>query len=261
MKRKTSRQAVRRRSDDQTSRQSLRIAGYALAGLTVVLVAVGSYSLIEWLRDPRAWPIRQVRIEGKFHNLTRDQIADATQAMLRHGFFGIQVKEVRSRLAELPWVDEVAVRRIWPDGLQLSIQEQVPVARWGDDGLLNAQGEYFAPDNVAEFAVLPRLAGPDTLRERVIRRYIDFRHSLAGINRYLTSIELNERRAWRVELDNGMQIRLGRDAEVQRMALFINVYPQVFAHAQNPAKSVDMRYSNGFAVQWQSPKTAERQEG
>lgn len=261
---KTSRpakQAVRRQPEGQEQRRWWQMSGYALSAAGLVLAAIGGYQAIEWLGDPHAWPIRQVQVEGEFKYLQREQIVDATQEMLRHGFFGVDVKEVREQVAALPWVDEITVRRIWPDGLQLTIEEQVPVARWGEDGLLNGQGELFVPANVAEFTGLPRLAGPLTLRERVIRQYIDFRRSLDGINRYLTSIELNERRSWSVQLDNGMQIELGRDAQAQRMALFIDVYPQVFAHAQHPAKSVDMRYSNGFAVQWQSPETAERQEG
>lgn len=253
-------QAVRREAQQPAPRRWLVVLGNGLAAVTLVLAVTGVYQLIEWLRDPYAWPIREVEIEGELHHLQHEQIAAATRDMLRHGFFGVEVGSVRQRLAELPWVAEAAVRRVWPDGMQLRIREQVPVARWGEDGLLNARGELFQPANVAQFAALPRLAGPLSLRERVIRRYIEFRQALHQIGRHPAAIELDARRAWRVELDNGMQIRLGRQEEARRMALFIDIYPRVFAAAPQPARSVDMRYSNGFAVHWGTTGVGQRQE-
>ncbi|MAT65416.1 MAG: hypothetical protein CMN57_07200 [Gammaproteobacteria bacterium] len=261
MSRRKPGQAVRRETEQPASRRWVTLLGNGLAAAALVLALTGGYRLLDWLRDPHAWPVREVQIEGEFRHLRHEQIAAATRDMLRHGFFGVEVGAVQQRLAELPWVEEAAVRRIWPDGMQLRIREQIPVARWGEDGLLNARGELFQPDNVAEFAALPRLAGPISLRERVIRRYIEFRQALQQIERHPVSIELDARRAWRVELDNGMSIRLGRQDEARRMALFIDVYPRVFAAAPQPARTVDMRYSNGFAVHWMTAATPQRQEG
>lgn len=259
-RKKTAKQAVRREAEQAVPRRWLTWLGTGVAGVTLVLAMTGVYQLIGWLRDPHVWPVREVQIEGEFRHLRHAQIAEATRDMLRRGFFGVEVGAVQQRLAGLPWVEEAAVRRIWPDGMQLRISEQEPVARWGEDGLLNARGELFRPDNVADFAALPRLAGPPSQRERVIRRYIEFRQALQGIDRHPTGIELDARRAWRVELDNGMKIRLGRQDEARRMALFIDIYPRVFAVAEQPARSVDMRYSNGFAVHWDAAGTERRQE-
>ncbi|RRQ22513.1 cell division protein FtsQ/DivIB [Thiohalobacter thiocyanaticus] len=261
MSRKKPGQAIRREAEQAPSRRWLALLGNGLAAVVLVLALTGVYQLLDWLRDPHAWPVREVQIEGEFRHLRHEQIAEATRDMLRHGFFGVEVGTVQQRLAKLPWVAEAAVRRVWPDGMQLRIQEQVPVARWGEDGLLNARGELFQPENVAEFAALPRLAGPISLRERVIRRYIEFRQALQQIGRHPAAIELDARRAWRVELDNGMQIRLGRQEEARRMALFIDIYPRVFAAAPQPARGVDMRYSNGFAVHWKTAGTPRRHEG
>lgn len=260
MSRKKPGQAISREAQQPAPRRWLVVLGNGLAAVTLVLAVTGVYQLIGWLRDPYAWPIREVEIEGELRHLRHEQIVAATRDMLRHGFFGVEVAAVQQRLAGLPWVAEAAVRRVWPDGMQLRIREQVPVARWGEDGLLNARGELFQPDNVAEFAALPRLAGPISLRERVIRRYIEFRQALQQIGRHPAAIELDARRAWRVELDNGMQIRLGRQEEARRMALFIDIYPRVFAAAPQPARSVDMRYSNGFAVHWEQTGAGQRQE-
>ena len=48
-----------------------------------------------------------------------------------------------ARIEAIDWVDAVIVRRRWPGTLFVRIVEQVPAARWGDDGLLNTRGELF----------------------------------------------------------------------------------------------------------------------
>ena len=46
--------------------------------------------------------------------------------------------------------------RQWPHRLEISVEEHVPLARWNDAALVNAQGEVF---NAAYKAPLPRFTG------------------------------------------------------------------------------------------------------
>ncbi len=70
---------------------------------------------------------------------------------VRGGFFNLDVDAVRLALLGEPWVSEVTVKRIWPDALRVIVIEQIPVVRWGDSGLLNPAGEYFAPEVQVRF--------------------------------------------------------------------------------------------------------------
>ncbi len=50
--------------------------------------------------------------------------------------FGIDPSEVRARVAELPWVEQVVVRRLWPDQIQILITPRAATALWQDQGHL-----------------------------------------------------------------------------------------------------------------------------
>jgi Cell division protein FtsQ. len=42
----------------------------------------------------------------------------------------------------------------------IRLEEQLPVARWGDEALLNNQGQAFTPRELANYEHLPQLFGP-----------------------------------------------------------------------------------------------------
>ena len=229
----------------------MRLSLWGIAGLGLV---GGLAAAAWWARDPAHLPLRVLEIAGELRHLDRSEIAAAIGEAARGGFFTVDVDAVRSRAEALPWVRSARVRRVWPDRLRVEIEEQQAVARWGERALLNAAGERFMPP--------PRLEGPEALSERVMRRYVAMRRALAGIGRSVRSLTLTERRAWRLELDNGVLLNLGREDTERRMQRFVRVYPGLVAAAGTEMQTVDMRYSNGFAVRWQErQQTVPGQEG
>lgn len=230
--------------------------------VVTVLIATVIFS-VTWLRDPHNMPLRAVQVEGQFRKLSAEQLQQAIAATVQGGFFSVNVDAVRRAAEALPWVESASVRRVWPDSLRLTVVEQRAAARWGDTGLLNMRGELFEPaaDSIPQY--LPRLSGPDELRRRVMENYIAMTAALAPIGRRVSVLRLDERRAWQVELDNAVSLQLGRDHTLPRLERFVRVYPTLFVAAEARLKTVDLRYSNGFAVRWdRSPETAgQPQEG
>lgn len=51
--------------------------------------------------------------------------------------FGINPSDVRARVSELPWVESVVVRRLWPDQIQILITPRAATALWQDQGRLS----------------------------------------------------------------------------------------------------------------------------
>lgn len=51
--------------------------------------------------------------------------------------FGVDPSEVRARVAELPWVEGVVVRRLWPDQIQILITPRAATALWQEKGKLS----------------------------------------------------------------------------------------------------------------------------
>ncbi|MFA7592588.1 MAG: cell division protein FtsQ/DivIB [Thiohalobacteraceae bacterium] len=218
---------------------------------------------VTWLRDPHTLPLRSVRIEGEFRKLSSEQLQAAIAASTQGGFFTVDVEAVRRAAEALPWVASASVRRIWPDGLRLHVVEQRAVARWGETGLLNTHGQLFEPAAETLPGHLPRLDGPDALRRRVMEQYIAITGALVPIGRRVAILHIDDRRAWQLTLDDGIELQLGRDDTLVRVQRFVRVYPQLFAVRETELKTVDMRYSNGFAVRWDQPQqtAGEQKEG
>ncbi|GIU66899.1 hypothetical protein PsB1_1053 [Candidatus Phycosocius spiralis] len=51
--------------------------------------------------------------------------------------FGVDPNKVRAQVAQLPWVEDVVVRRLWPDQIQIVITPRAATALWQVQGQLS----------------------------------------------------------------------------------------------------------------------------
>ena len=73
---------------------------------------------------------------------------------------------------------------------------------------------------------------------------------VARVDLRIVFLEMDQRRAWRMRFDNGVEIKLGREQLLARLQRFVDIYPRVLAQRAGSIATVDMRYVNGFAVRW-----------
>jgi cell division protein FtsQ len=220
-------------------RQLNMLAGFlvGVTGLAFVLVAL-QLGLRSGL-----WPLREVTVLGTLEHTSREELRAVLQGRVAGNFFSADLAEVRSAVERLPWVRRASVRRVWPDRLELTVEEHVALARWGDGGLVNTFGERFA---AASEAALPQLAGPARSEAEVARRYARFGEIVAPLGRRVARLVLTPRLAWQLRLDNGVQLALGRDGDAaeERLRRFV----EAVAAGGTRYDYVDLRYPNGFAL-------------
>ena len=214
----------------------------------IIATVIGIAWIARELSDPTALPIRRVMVEGEFKHLTTEHVQHAVADAVHAGFFGVDVADIRDLLQDEAWIREANVSRMWPDGLHVTIVEQVPVARWGDYGLLNERADVFVP--IAED--LPRdlvqLNGPLGSEQEVLERFGYIREQLADVGLKPVGLALSDRRAWTVTVEGGREILLGRRDLEERLARFKWGYTKGLNAAWERIGHVDMRYTNGFAV-------------
>jgi cell division protein FtsQ len=225
------------------------LSGMLLLGLLAVLTAAG----MRWMSDPVRFPLAVVEVKGEFRYLMKEQLQEAIAPHVHGGFFTVDVQAIRGAAEALPWVSEAAVQRVWPATLRIRIEEQQPVAHWRKTGFLNARGEAFFPEREASTVELPWLSGPPGQEDRVLKQYQKVRAALAQLGLELVHVTLDDRRAWQLQLANGVQLELGRAQPWQRLQRFVRAWPEVFAQRQPELQRVDLRYSNGFSVVWATP--------
>jgi cell division protein FtsQ len=250
-----SRTTARKRLATNTPAERLawRRALWGAAALSVAGAAVTG--LLDYLSDPNQLPIQTIRVSGTLKHLERESVEAVVAGAIDGNFFSVDMARIRDRVRELPWVDQVSVRRRWPGTLVMQVREQVPIARWGNDRLVNARGEIFAPRNAAIAAQLVRLDGPQGSTTRVMAFQRMAEAELQGIGLRIRRLQMNERREWWLEADRGLTLLLGQHEARKRLRRFVNAYRVLAAQADRRPVRVDLRYAQGFAVTW-SDKSA-----
>ncbi|MET0101994.1 MAG: cell division protein FtsQ/DivIB [Sedimenticola sp.] len=203
------------------------------------------------LQDPNMLPVKVVRIDGDFRHLKRTDLERAVGDRVIGNFFTIDVDAVREDALALPWVDQVTVRRVWPDTLMMWVDEQVPLARWGKARLVNARGQVFAPDASSIPSGLPRLDGPDENAAEVVKRYGEIMELTRQVGLDVEQVKMDPRSAWYLRFADGLELQLGSVDTEQRLHRFVSAYRQLVKVATGKARRVDMRYTNGLAVYWE----------
>ena len=195
-------------------------------------------------------PVRRVLVEGAFQRVSPPEIESAVAAAVTGGLASVDLGEVRQSVERIDWVDTAVVQRRWPDAIRVVIVEEVAAARWNDTGLLNARGELFIRNARYVPPELPLLEGPDGSEGAVAQLYLDAQGRLLEAGLRLAGVHLDERGAWELRLANGVQVRLGRLAVTDRLERFIALASPLVAKRPAEIRYVDMRYTNGFSVGW-----------
>lgn len=244
---------VRERMPSWELRPLLRRHARTLSGLLLLGVLAGCGLIgTRWLSDPLRFPLAVVEVKGEFRYLLKEELQEAMAPYVSGGFFTVNVAAIRAAAERLPWVYRASVKRVWPATLRVDIVEQTPVAHWGEHAFLNAQGQSFEPERPASTPQLPGLSGPPGQEQKVLEHYHQVLDALAPLGLQVARVTLDERRAWSVYLDNGVELRLGRAEPWQRLARFVRAYPDLLAGREAELQGVDLRYSNGFSVLWQT---------
>jgi len=199
--------------------------------------------------------VRTIDVVGDVTHVTREQVQAIVGNELYGTFFTVDLRGAQAAFEKLPWVRRVDVRRRWPNQLEVIVEEHRELARWGNTALVNTRGEIFeGATNVR----LPVLEGPDGSNIEVVRNYFRFNGSLSLIGRQVKSVRLSERRAWRLALDDGTVIELGRHDAADRLSRFVAVYGRSVAELKGKVRYVDLRYVNGFAVRVEDNKRGDK---
>ncbi|MCC7083110.1 MAG: cell division protein FtsQ/DivIB [Burkholderiales bacterium] len=191
------------------------------------------------------FPLREVRIAAQPVHVRRAEIEAVVRQELRGSFFTLDLARARKSFESIPWVRKAQLRRQWPDRLDVTLEEHVPLARWGTLGLVNTQGEVFHAQFDGE---LPVFNGPPGAAKEMAIQYAYFRRSLERIGREPVQVNVSARRAWSIRLDGGTALELGRADLEGRLARFVQNQARVAAVLGRPIEYVDLRYANGFAV-------------
>ncbi|AQV95684.1 cell division protein FtsQ [Cupriavidus necator] len=239
----------------------LNLIASALYAL-VVLMALAAGLL--WLAQRPVFAITHVEIGpmdgAALRHVNAPSVRASALGKLTGNFFTLDLNAARQAFESVPWVRRASVRREWPNGLAVEVEEHEALGTWGspESGrLINTYGEVFVANTAEaeEDAQLLALDGPPDSEGDVIEKLEVMRQWFRPLKAEPLAVALSGRYAWRARLSNGMEVELGREqndeervAMDQRVRRFVAAWPQVTQQWGSQIEYADLRYPNGFSI-------------
>lgn len=201
---------------------TLGTAGFlALTGLYGAILGGHMPSVVQGVAAHGGFAVDDVRMAGNKETSDID-VLEKLELTGWTSLVGFDADAARERIAGLPWVESASVRKIYPDVLEVTIEERKAFAIWQHGrelSLIDAEGRIIAPFRQERFATLPLVIGRGA-NERAAEflSRLDRVPGLAARTKAL--IRVADRR-WDLRLENGIAIRLpefGEDAAVDEIA-------------------------------------------
>ena len=158
----------------------------------------------------------------------------------------------------MPGVYQAAVRRHWPDTLEISITEAGAIALWyATDGSALESRDYVNLPPDSNIILQPVLRSPTVDRHTVIDAFLDLVSNLSPLGLEVKNLSVNAAGDWVVVLQSAslqipveLEIVMGRGNPARKVDQFAAVFDSFLQDRLPDIERVDMRYDNGFAVQW-----------
>jgi len=135
--------------------------------LLFLFLFIGHWVYVHLLGDSY-FRVREVEVEGG-RKIPKETLLSLTVMEGMPNLFSVRLKEVVKRLESHPWIEQVRVRKVFPDKILIQIDERKPMAIVQLDELyyVDTQGEIFSPVGDRDEYNYPYLTG---LTRRVLEK-------------------------------------------------------------------------------------------
>jgi cell division protein FtsQ len=225
--------------------------------ITVVLLMTGVV-LVDQLLRPGRFTIERMDIHGSSAQVDAQTVERTAWLALIGNYFTADLEKIENALVRLPGVYQAAVRRHWPDTLEISITEAGAIALWYATNGSASEGQDYVnlpPDST--ITLQPVLRSPTADRHTVIDAFLYLVSSLSPFGLEVKSLSVNEVGDWVVVLQSvtlqipvELEIVVGKGDPVRKVDQFAAVFDSFLQDRLPDIERVDMRYDSGFAVQW-----------
>ncbi len=192
--------------------------------------------------------VELVHIEGNLTFVSEEKIKETVGVEVSTSLIAVDLALVKQKLEALPWIREAEIHREWPNAISIFVEEEIAIARWGQDQLLNQQGQVFRPDSIDDQLQLPLLAGPELSEAKVMRQYQEFNQLLYPLGVRIRDLTLNDSGSYELTLINGVLVKLGREDVLERLRRLVVFLESEHGRNLQDVESIDLRYRNGLAV-------------
>jgi cell division protein FtsQ len=195
----------------------------------------------------------QVTLIG--HRFTADtDIFEAIALKRARTMLSFDPAAAQARLAELPWIQQASLERVFPDRLEVRVTERTPVAVWsrGERSfLIDDTGRTLAQVPVDVMPALPRVTGEGA--DSAAAGLFALLGPFPDLKARIASAERVGGRRWTLRLNGGGAIQLPGEGEAQALAQAAGLLATGFGRGE-----IDVRAA-GRAIVREAPRASQAQ--
>lgn len=178
---------------------------------------------------------------------SEQEIFDALGIEPQTSTLTFDVEAARQRIAELPAVETVNVRKGYPNAVTVSVTEKLPVARWRVDGItfvVDEAGEQIGEDKGA-YGELPLVVGDGANDDALVMiRALD---QFPTLKQGLVALSRIADRRWDMIYDTGLRVQLPEQG-VARALRNLVMYEDSYQLLERDVNIIDLRIASLVAV-------------
>jgi cell division protein FtsQ len=231
---------------------------FVVVGVSFSVMGVMGFYGVQLSQQFLNRPIASITVKGEFSHVSQNQMANAARGMIGGSFIGENISRIKASLESMPWVDGVDLSRRWPDQLEVTVREQIPSARWGENGFVNVRGEIIFVEKDSGLIDFSTLVGEKQDAELIMQQYSVLANTFQPHNLSIRVLEKNRRGVWKLELSNGWGVIVGRGDMYKKIQRLTSLLESDTLDANMPIVSIDLRYTNGLAVRWMDDSVVDR---
>lgn len=171
----------------------------------------------------------------------------------------LDIDAARQKIAKLPWVESVEVRKIYPKTIEVNLKERQAFAIWqhgSELSLIEKNGSVIAPLRDNKFSSLPLFVGRDA--ETAAASFEDQFANWPDIRARVKAYVRVASRRWDLHLDNGIVVKLPEENIDHALSLLSRLDREENL-LQRDIAAVDLRLDDRTTIQL-TPEALERRQ-
>jgi cell division protein FtsQ len=234
------------------------LALFAVTGLYGMSIGGHAQDVAQATTSAAGFAIEDVKVSGNDQTSEIEILQllglDGTTSLV-----ALDADAARQKIANLPWVENVEVRKVYPKAIEVKLTERKAYAIWqhgSELSLIQKDGSVIAPLRDNKFAKLPLFVGRDAETaaasiDEAFAKWPDVRSHVKAFVRVAG-------RRWDLYLDNGVIIKLPEDNIDGALARLTKIDKDQNL-LQRDIAAVDLRLDDRMAIELTSDAVIRRQ--
>ena len=226
-----------------------------------ITIAVVLFLAIFLLVSNRIYQSQPAKLVVSSKNLDAAQYAKLTEAMSDEevtSFFTAVLPELKDDVMQQNWISQVDIERKWGEGIVITALPREPIARFGSEHLIDAEGQVYKPVSESELTQpgLIMLQGDTDQSFLIMQQMQQINQWFSPLDMRVEDMVLTPRMTWAIRFDNGMRIIVDNEHTSQKLLNLSHLLQNQLADKRDDIAATDLRYKNGFVIDWKADSGA-----